>query len=56
MDAWQRIAAGRSDGAIVAVAAPYGESVELAAATLKEFVVGALPGIREAIDQATGRR
>jgi len=56
MDAWQRIAAGRSDGAIVAVAAPYGESVDLAAATLKEFVVGALPGIREAIDQATGRR
>jgi exosortase A len=56
MEVWQRIAAGRSDGAMIAVAAPYGESADAAAAALKEFVVGALPGTREAIDQAVGRR
>jgi len=52
MEAWSRLVGSRGEGALIAVAAPYGERPEVAHEALKAFIEAMLPAIDAEIDRA----
>jgi exosortase A len=54
IDAGRRLLDQRSDGALIAVAAPYAELPDAAEAALKQFLRDMLPVIRVSVEQAVG--
>jgi EpsI family protein len=52
MEAWSLLVAGRRDGSLIVVAAPYADREDQAAESLQAFVDAMLPAIDGALDQA----
>ena len=54
LEVWSKLFRGRSDGALVAVAAPYTDKPDQAAAPMQAFIDDMLPSISAAIDRSVG--
>jgi EpsI family protein len=52
MEAWSLLLAGRRDGSLIAVAAPYADKADDAAATMQDFIETMLPSVEEALEGA----
>jgi EpsI family protein len=54
VEVWRRIFQGRSDGALIAVAAPFADAPQPAEEALRRFVGDMLPAIRASVEGALG--